>query len=161
MSINAKSACAATATKQTQTHTMFHGLVGCSVCGQLVKDTEIFDNVCKKCISMQQQCYRQPSLQDDTDWDGMARRLFKHGPRAHHDSSNISFRDLDPIWSHPTSGASVYVGNMNAASNLTGLQDLEVAAHPLPCASACLMQCEVSILSQHLELHSENALRCR
>jgi len=50
------------------------------------------------------------------DFDDEARKIFqKLNLDAKDGSSGSRYRDLDPVWKHPKSGACVYIGNKTAA----------------------------------------------
>eukprot|EP00931_Biecheleriopsis_adriatica_P064625 TRINITY_DN39376_c0_g1_i1.p1 TRINITY_DN39376_c0_g1~~TRINITY_DN39376_c0_g1_i1.p1 ORF type:complete len:354 (-),score=70.88 TRINITY_DN39376_c0_g1_i1:78-1115(-) len=74
------------------------------------------------------------------DYDEEARKLFKllnlpATGAASEDSSRFQgYRNLDPVWQHPASGARVFIGNKTAASSRLILQDNGIS-HVVNCTS--------------------------
>eukprot|EP00658_Telonema_sp_P-2_P041659 TRINITY_DN29826_c0_g1_i1.p1 TRINITY_DN29826_c0_g1~~TRINITY_DN29826_c0_g1_i1.p1 ORF type:complete len:193 (+),score=18.04 TRINITY_DN29826_c0_g1_i1:179-757(+) len=78
------------------------------------------------------------------DFDEEARKLFKvlnlpeTGAASHESESSSRYRNMDPVWRHPTTGAQVFIGNQSASADLDllsshGVSRIVNTTDSLPC----------------------------
>ena len=82
---------------------------------------------CSQCLEKTELIAAAEKL-DNTNYDEEARKLFRELNLQPPGAGRSRYSNLDAIWKHPQTEASVYVGNAQAASDLRTLRERKICA---------------------------------